>query len=110
MLALTAALHRDALIINLETVLRGRDNHLRNLGGGIKDWDTHIINLETVIKEKDAILNGISNSGGLKALLIFYRIGERIFPANRRGRLFFKINFNTINNLRCIGKSLIRRP
>ncbi|MDH4264504.1 MAG: glycosyltransferase family 4 protein [Deltaproteobacteria bacterium] len=43
-------------------------------------------NLEAMEREKEAILNHIYNSHGWKALIVYYKLREKIFPVNSRRR------------------------
>ncbi len=56
----------------------------------VEERDTRIGSLEEAIREKDAALNHIYNSRGWKALLICYRLMNKIFPINTVRRLLFK--------------------
>jgi ubiquinone/menaquinone biosynthesis C-methylase UbiE/glycosyltransferase involved in cell wall biosynthesis len=50
--------------------------------------DAQISHLERVVREKKATLNQIYNSRGWKALVIYYKIRNKIFPTNTKRRLF----------------------
>lgn len=42
----------------------------------------HARNLEALLREKDETLNRICTSHGWKALLVYYRILDKVFPIN----------------------------
>ena len=73
---------RQAQIGNLEAGIREKDNHIGNLEAGVREKDNHISNLGDLIRQKEAALNHIYNSHGWKALLIYYRVRDKVFPAN----------------------------
>jgi hypothetical protein len=58
----------------------------------------HISHLEGVVGEKEAALNNIYSSHGWKALAVYYRVRNKIFPINTKRRLFTKLVFNAITN------------
>ncbi|MCJ7508208.1 MAG: glycosyltransferase, partial [candidate division Zixibacteria bacterium] len=91
---------KDSHISNLEAAVRDKESHISNLEATVRDKDTHVTNLEVAIREKEAALNHIYNSHGWKALLIYYRLRNKMFPLNAKRRLVAKIVFSIIINPR----------
>jgi SAM-dependent methyltransferase len=54
----------------------------------VAERDSRIGSLEEAIRKKEAVLNNIYNSHGWKALVIYYKIRDKIFPTNTKRRLF----------------------
>ncbi len=67
--------HKEIYAENLTYVISEKD---RDLLQAI----LHARNLEAAVKEKDEMLNRIYNSHGWKALLMYYRILDKLFPIN----------------------------
>jgi GT2 family glycosyltransferase len=111
---------RDAHISHLEGVVREKEAEAEGLKAGLVEKEreigslnetinqkaTQISHLEGVAWEKEAKLNHIYNSHGWKALLIYYRMRERILPINTKRRLSAKILFKLITNPKGIFKNL----
>ena len=83
---------------NLKAIIEEKQTQLGNLEAGIREKDNHISNLGDLIRQKEAALNHIYSSHGWKALLIYYRVRDKIFPANSRRRSFAKRIFKSIIN------------
>lgn len=67
--------HKDIYVENLAYVISEKDADLLQA-------ILHARNLETAVKEKDEILNRIYTSHGWKALSMYYRILDKLFPIN----------------------------
>ena len=80
---------QDIRTPQLETCVRG-------LEAAIREKDSHIQYIESVLKEKETALNNIYKSRGWKALLIFYKLIEKIFPMNTKRRLIARVIFKAI--------------
>ena len=85
---------RDTQISTLDAVIKAREIHVSNLEADITEKDARIFHLEGVVREKKASLNHIFNSHGWRALLVYYRARDRVFPMDTKRRLFAKIIFN----------------
>jgi|GEM_PF-1358813 len=90
---------KDTCIRNLEAAIGDKDTCIRNLEAAIGDKDTCIRNLKIGIEEKEATLNHIYNSHGWKALLIYYRLRDRILPEGTKRRTAAKRIFRAILSL-----------
>ncbi len=90
--------HRDVHINNLEAVLKHRDVHINNLEAILKEMGTHVANLEAAVLEKDTILNNIYRSRGWKVLSCYYRVKDKVIPANSLRRHFVKFLVNVVRN------------
>lgn len=55
-----------------------------------RQGETRIENLEVALRERDTTLNSIFNSHGWKALQVYYRLRDKIFPPDTKRRLFAK--------------------
>ena len=87
---------KDVHIGNLEAAVRDKDVHIGSLEAVVRDKDTHIDNLRIAISEKEATLNRIYDSHGWKALLVYYRVRNRILPENSKRRSFAKRMFRIV--------------
>lgn len=56
--------------------------------------DQYVANLEALVREKEEALNYIYNSHGWKALLIYYKVRDKIFPVGSRRRKVAKFASN----------------
>jgi glycosyltransferase involved in cell wall biosynthesis len=83
-------------IQHLKHAVAERDDHIASLKGVVTDKEAQISQLEEVVREKDASLHHIYNSHGWKALLIYYKVRDKIFPINTKRRLFTKVIFNVL--------------
>lgn len=81
---------KDQNMANLEVLLKEKEAEIGNLRGTISQRDVHIANLETT-------LNNIYNSHGWKALLIYYKVRDKIFPLNSKRRKVAKFVWSFIN-------------
>jgi glycosyltransferase involved in cell wall biosynthesis len=85
---------KEVRIGSLEEAIREKEVRIGSLEDAIRDKGVYINNLEanarnleTAISEKKATLNRIYNSRGWKALLIYYKVRDRIFLINTKRRL-----------------------
>ncbi|MGD0281091.1 MAG: glycosyltransferase, partial [Dissulfurispiraceae bacterium] len=92
---------RDTHIGNLEVTLQHRDTHIRNLeevvqyrGARIGDLETHARNMEEVVRQRDETLHAIYTSHGWRLLSLYYRIRDRLLPANSARRKVIKYIWN----------------
>jgi glycosyltransferase involved in cell wall biosynthesis len=87
---------RDLRIGNLESEIRERDLRIGSLESEIRERDLRIGNLESEIRERENTLNRIYNSRGWKALLIYYKIRDKLFPpdSKRRKLIGHALNFS----------------
>ena len=82
---------------SLDEHLVSGNSYLIDISGTLfQQKDAHIDQLEGLVKDKDEVLNNIYNSSGWKALLIYYRLRDKIFPISTKRRLLAKIFLNTI--------------
>lgn len=101
---------KDARISHLKGTVRKRGDEIKRLEVGLAEsereiWsrnedlrqkETQISQFEEVVSDKNAVLNHIYNSSGWKALLIYYRWRDKIFPINTQRRLLAKVIFKTV--------------
>ena len=106
----SAVKDRNAQISTLEGVVREKEAEAEGLRAGLAEKerevgslnetvtqkDAQISHLEGVVNEKEAVLNHIYNSHGWKALLIYYRLRDKIFPINTKRRLLGKFILNVL--------------
>jgi glycosyltransferase involved in cell wall biosynthesis len=84
--------------------VRNYITHLRStmtdktLIGIIKDKDVRIKELEEQMRDKDETLNLIYTSHGWRALLVYYRIRDGLFPVNSRRRLLLRLVWIVVTN------------
>ena len=101
---------RDIHISHLEDVVREKEAETGGLRVGLVEKEgiivrfneivsqkkAHISHLEGVVTEKVAALSHIYRSHGWRALTVYYRVRDKIFPANTKRRLFAKIILNAL--------------
>jgi glycosyltransferase involved in cell wall biosynthesis len=87
---------KDIYIRNLQDVIKGKDQYITSGVPQLKQREQHINSLESTIRDKDAVLNNIYSSHGWKALLVYYRIRDKILPANSIRRRAIKRVFNLL--------------
>jgi hypothetical protein len=87
-------------------VVHERDENIANLEALLKEKEAEIGDLrETisatlrVVREKEVALNHIYNSHGWKALLIYYKVRDKIFPVNAKRRKVAKFVWKLIGRL-----------
>lgn len=88
------ALGNSYLIDLSETLFRQREIESRD--EGLRQKETQISQLVGAVRDKEAALNNIYNSSGWKALLIYYRWRDRLFPINTKRRLLAKVILKTV--------------
>ena len=93
----------------LEGTIGDMDRRIKEIDNTLKDKDAQIVSLDASLKEKEFILTHIYNSHGWKALLLYYKIRDKVLPHNTTRRLFAKIIFNAITKPRGFFKSLTKR-
>jgi len=81
---------KDTQISNLEANLQGKISHIGNLEAAITERDVQISHLESLSLGKEATLNHIYDSHGWKALLIYYRLRDKIITPGSKRRNFAK--------------------
>ena len=84
---------------NLEDMVKEKDAHTGNLEAAVRDREGQIASLDASVKEKEATLNHIYNSRGWRALLVYYKVRDRIFPANSKRRKAAKFIWNLLNKI-----------
>ncbi len=103
---------KDAGLFHLEGVVREKEAEAEGLRVGLAEKereigslneivtqkDARFFHLEGVVREKQASLNHIFNSHGWRALLVYYRARDRVFPGDTKWRLFAKIIFNAMTH------------
>lgn len=72
---------------NQDEALRHRDAHIGNLEG-------HIAELEAQLRQRDETLGAIYTSNGWRLLSIYYRLRDRLLPANSVRRKVIKYLWN----------------
>jgi len=87
---------KEAEIDHLKAGMAEKEKEVGSLKETINQKGSQISYLESVIREKEAALSGIYASYGWKALLIFYKLFEKIFPIDTKRRLLAKVIFWTI--------------
>jgi len=104
---------KDKYILGLEASVRDKENnlkdkyiHIGNLEAGIKEKDVYIVELENNLRENATTLHQIYGSHGWKVLLVYYKIRNRLLPANTKRRLFVKLIFNAVFNPKSFLKNL----
>jgi SAM-dependent methyltransferase/glycosyltransferase involved in cell wall biosynthesis len=75
----------------------------------VEERDSRIGSLEEAIRKKEAVLNNIYDSHGWKALIIYYKIRDEIFPLNTKRRLFAKRIFKAIIKLKLLSINSVRK-
>jgi len=60
----------------------------------VDERDQYVANLEALVREKEAALNHIYKSHGWRALLIYYKVRDKIFPVDSRRRKVAKFVSN----------------
>jgi GT2 family glycosyltransferase len=93
----------------LRASLSEKVREIASLTETVSQREAHVTHLESAVTAKEAILNYIYNSHGWKALLIYYGLRDKIFPANTKRRLFSKIIFKMVTNPRGILTNLSKR-
>lgn len=94
--------------------VRNYISHLRStmtdktLIGIIKDKDVRIEELEEQMREKDETLNLIYTSHGWRALLVYYRIRDGLFPVNSRRRLLLRLLWIVVTNPKGFFRNMTR--
>ncbi len=78
-------------ISNLETAIREKNAHIENLENLAKENETESQALRASLAEKDASIKHIYNSHGWKALLIYYKLRDKILPVNSWRRRVGKV-------------------
>jgi len=74
-----------------ETLFRQKDAQISSLQRVSNQKDAQISSLERLAREEEAALNRIYASYGWKALLICYRITEKLLPPNSKRRMLAKL-------------------
>ncbi len=96
----SAALEKDSAflkigeqITSLRQVLHEKDEHIVNLQAVLNERDLQITHIESELREKEVQINTVSitldniyKSRGWKALSVYYKSRDRIFPAASRRR------------------------
>ena len=99
---------RDTSVSDLEDLLRHRDTRVsdlqaetRNLGEMLNDrmayvgnLEAHAANLAGELSRRDETLHAIYTSHGWRLLSLYYRIRDRLLPANSRMRKMVKFIWN----------------
>jgi glycosyltransferase involved in cell wall biosynthesis len=88
---------RDIQIVDLETELKRRDIQIGDLETNIKEKDVHVSDLKLEIMNLNNTLNSIYSSHGWKALLIYYKVRDRLLPVNTKRRKIVKSLWNFLN-------------
>jgi GT2 family glycosyltransferase/arylsulfatase A-like enzyme/glycosyltransferase involved in cell wall biosynthesis len=96
-------------ISHLEDTVSEKDGEIGSLRETINQKSIQISHLESVNWEREAMLNHIYNSHGWKALLIYYRLRNKILPVNTRRSLFAKILFKLITNPKGLFKNFSKK-
>jgi hypothetical protein len=71
----------------------------------VDEKEQYVAYLEALVREKEATLNHIYNSQGWRALLIYYKVRDKIFPADSKRRKVAKflrdffVNLISFNNI-----------
>lgn len=90
----------EVLAVSSEySVVHGRDQNISNLEASVREKEAEIGDLRRVVREKEAALNHIYNSHGWKALLIYYKVRDTIFPVGSKRRKIAKFVWNVFVNL-----------
>jgi glycosyltransferase involved in cell wall biosynthesis len=91
---------------NLQHEVKNRDLRTEELERALKDKESRIWDLEIAFRDRDTSLQTIYNSRGWKALLVYYRFREKIFPPNSKRRLFAKLCLIALKDPKGFLKSL----
>ena len=86
--------HKDAHIGNLEQAMQHKDAYIGNLEEAMRHKDAQIGDLVEAMRHKDETLYSIYSSHGWKLLLCYYKIRDRLLPANSRRRKTIKFLWN----------------
>ena len=81
-------------VAELEDTIKEKDIMIRNLQEMVREREAEIEDLKAGLEGKEAALNNIYNSYGWKALLIYYKLRNKIFPINSLRRRVAKFIWN----------------
>jgi glycosyltransferase involved in cell wall biosynthesis len=79
--------HFAAALRDKETAIRDRNIYIKELEAKLLDED-YVRNLETALMKKEAVLHDLYDSHGWKALLVYYRMRDKVLPYESRRRRF----------------------
>ena len=100
-------------LVSLNQAVTERDGQITNLNQTLAEVEglkaAQISHLEGIVREKEAALNNIYNSRGWKALAIYYRVRNKVFPINNKRRLFATLVFRTITSPKKTLRNLNKR-
>jgi len=89
---------REQTVQALMAQIAERDGQIANLKQDLTEAEV----LKAALSEREAALNNIYGSHGWKALLVYYRLRERIFPINTKRRALAKLIFRLLCTPRSI--------
>jgi GT2 family glycosyltransferase len=89
--------HRDSRVSELEAQTRILEEELGNKKAHVGNLEVHSGNLERELRQRDETLNAIYTSHGWKLLSLYYRIRDRLLPANSARRKVVKFLWNLPN-------------
>ncbi len=87
---------RDARIGELETHTRNLEEAARQRDARIGELETHARNLEEAVRQRNETLHAMYTSHGWKLLSLYYRMRDRLLPANSARRKAIKFLWNLL--------------
>lgn len=81
---------KETVISDFERIRKDFESRQAGLEKTVSEKEWAIVNLERTVREKDAMLELIYNSGGWRALMVYYRVRDWFLPVNSRRRTLLK--------------------